>query len=102
MLFYIPSVSGAAKMKTIYKYTLQRIDEQQIMIPEGSVILSVMMQNQQICVWAEVDTDYPEIPCTFWVVGTGNPMPIDCDQNGDYLGSVIDSQFVWHIFSNGI
>lgn len=87
-------------MKTIYKYTLDKTDRQEIPIPFEALILSVKVQNGRICVWAEVDTDNDNIPWTFWVVGTGNPIPDDCVVGGNHIGSVLDGPFVWHVYTD--
>lgn len=39
----------------IYKYELQVTDNQNIMLPIGSKILTVQNQNEKACLWALVD-----------------------------------------------
>ncbi|WP_299078016.1 hypothetical protein [uncultured Paraglaciecola sp.] len=87
-------------MKTIYKYTLERTDWQEVAIPDDARVLSVMVQGGEICVWAEVDTENELRNWGFWVVGTGNPIPENCTNNGNHIGSVIDGPFVWHIYTD--
>ena len=82
-------------MKRIYKYTLNIIDKQKIKMPYGSMILHVDMQNENLCLWAEVDTEAPQEEETFYVRGTGQPIP---DDDAYYVGSAVGSVLVWHVY----
>lgn len=86
-------------MKTIYKYPVKIVDEQQILIPEGSNIISVALDpNGSLCIWAEVDTKVHSFETiTIHIVGTGNPI-LEWIQFADYVGSVTQNPFVWHIY----
>lgn len=46
-------------MKTIYKYPLQVTDIQKILMPVYAQILSVQAQNNQLVLWAVVETEAP-------------------------------------------
>jgi hypothetical protein len=83
----------------IFKYPLKVTDVQTVSMPAGAKLLSVMLQYKALYVWARVDPSGPLVERTFYVVGTGNPLP-DEDAVWDpaYLGSVIDDPFVWHVF----
>jgi hypothetical protein len=87
-------------MRTIHKYMLDRVEEQDIAIPEGARILSIMVRNGIICVWAEVDLDNVYRDWTFWVIGTGRPILEDCTNGGNHYASVMDGQAVWHIYTD--
>jgi hypothetical protein len=84
-------------MMTIWKYSLTLLDEQQIQIPEGAKILSVQIQNDEICIWALVDTERPKETRSIGIIGTGNPCWCP---NWNYIGTVQQDAFVWHIFIN--
>jgi hypothetical protein len=43
-------------MKSIYKYQLSLNDVDVILLPVGSDILTIQMQDNNICMWALVDT----------------------------------------------
>lgn len=80
----------------IWKYPIEIVDEQTIILPKGAEILHVNMQGEQLCLWAKVNhlislTEERNIA----VIGTGNPM---LTRDYFYLGTVFDRVFVWHIF----
>lgn len=86
-------MSGVA---TIWKFPLQTQDVQRVPMPAGAKVLFVAMQDEVITLWAHVDPTAPLIDRLLAVVGTGNPCPTLDEAN--YLGSVLDRIFVWHVF----
>lgn len=88
-------------MKTIYKYpitsALNPVSRAMIMLPKNSKILTVQIQNNQICIWAEVDTEESLITKEFSIVGTGNPFPT---YNVIYIGTVQAHPYVWHVYES--
>lgn len=83
-------------MKTIYKYPLFLMDEQSIGIHEGAHALSAQMKGDQLFVWALVDSDAKLDSRKVRIFGTGNP--VNLDGNWQFLGTVQERMFVWHIF----
>ena len=91
-------------MRTIYKYTLQEIDEQEIKI-HGLVdakfkdqVLKVESQNDIPCIWVMVDTDLPEELRHFSTRGTGHMCSgVHAD---DYLGTyqLYNGDLIFHVF----
>lgn len=83
----------------IWKYVLQMEDEQTIKMPKGAKVLSVQMQNDEICVWALVDPAAELENKAFWIIGTGNPFYLDMNF-AKYIGTVqqLGGRLVWHIF----
>lgn len=82
--------------KTIYEYTLEVTDEQTLMIPKSGEFLDFQMQFEMITFWMEVDLeDFQLSEETFYVVGTGNPIP---EKAQHYHGTVQIQGFVWHIY----
>lgn len=82
-------------MKTIYKYILEFDKKQQIELPLDAEMLSVQLQNGQICLWAKVSTTLPKIKRVIHIYGTGHHIEED---NLSYIGTVQDGGYVLHIF----
>jgi len=83
-------------MTTIWKYTLQIDDGEMIDMPRGARPLAVQVQAGDMCLWAAVDSRAPLVRHKFNIGGTGHPLP-----DGEYIGSVQDGPYVWHIFDGG-
>lgn len=83
----------------IYKYPLMVHDEVTIMMPAGANVLCVQTQGGQAQVWAVVDAESAYEPRTFYVVGTGHPMPRDA---GRYVGTfqLEGGSLVFHVFES--
>lgn len=84
-------------MRTIFKYQLALNDIQTILMPEGAKILSANMQDGKLYIWAEVVHQVGSNRAyDIRIVGTGNRiMP---DENLEFIATVIDRPFVWHVF----
>lgn len=61
-------------MKTIWKYVLPEFG-QPIQMPMGAKVLHLGAQNNDACLWAEVEPEQPAQERRFIPVGTGHPMP---------------------------
>jgi hypothetical protein len=81
---------------TVWKFTLDITDVQEIAVPIGAEPLHVAMQDGVLCLWALVDPDCSHVLRPFYVTGTGNPAPAPPVAN--YIGSVHQSPFVWHVW----
>lgn len=87
-------------MKTIFKYTLETHDEQDVTLPVGSEILTVKEQYGDICLWALVDPgEAKKEDRRIRILGTGHSFEDDFERTR-YLGTVLMSggSLVWHIF----
>lgn len=88
-------------MKTVYKYPLRLINKQTIKMPEGAVILTVDIQDNQMQLWAlvDVDPDKYDIDYTFYIVETGQDAQHIQYPNG-YIGTVFFNRqdLVFHVF----
>ena len=76
-------------MKTIWKFVLSPQGLQTIEMPAGAKLLYVREQNNDICIWAEVDRYSWKEDRTFEVFGTGHER-YDADSveaERTYLGS---------------
>ena len=76
-------------MKTIYKYVLQKM-------PKGARILDIQNQNNEIVMWALVDSDLSDEPRYFEIYGTGEELPLGIIRK--YIGTVQVGYLVCHIF----
>ena len=85
-------------MITIYKYPLDIIDMQKIYMPRGAKILTVQMQGKQLCLWAEVDTKNQLDARRIAIVGTGSPAPEFLVGYSQYISTVQERTFVWHVY----
>lgn len=90
-------------MKIIYKYPLQNRNRDgacEVFLPAAAEILTVGAQEGTICLWAldDVLQGLCRHNRTFFVIGTGHEMP-ECEVN--YIGTVFDGPFVWHVFEKG-
>ncbi|AHJ10769.1 hypothetical protein P106B_86 [Rhizobium phage vB_RglS_P106B] len=90
-------------MKTIYKYPLEIADYNTILIPGGYEYLKIVHVGRDPygtpCIWAEVDTAYPTMPVTAYIVGTGHPLPNPEQLRvPQHIGSFVERVFVWHVY----
>lgn len=69
-------------MRTVYKYPLLILDEQEVELPFGAHILTVDVQRGEPCLWALVEStehktprkvligqQHPHAPAIKWLVG---------------------------------
>ena len=63
-------------MKTVYKYPLSKNQHTELRLPMGAMLLHVDAQKDGVFLWAEIETETPEIEIrTIEVFGTGHAMP---------------------------
>lgn len=84
-------------MKLIWKYPLDLVGEQTLLVPVLAKPLTTQMQDGTICIWFEVQQHYKESrhPRKVHVVGTGHA---EIQEDWLYAGTVQDGFFVWHIY----
>ncbi|EPW3423916.1 DUF7352 domain-containing protein [Klebsiella pneumoniae] len=63
-------------MQTIWKYVFDET-ETTFNMPSGATILCVGAQEDDVCLWALVDTEAPVEPWRFVMVGTGQKLSED-------------------------
>lgn len=88
----------------IFKYELEIVDRQEILIQDGARVLCAQVQNKNLYLWAMVDdTKQPTMQLPVHIVGTGNPISRDVSglNSVAYIGTVQMPPFVWHIFIGG-
>lgn len=87
-------------MRTIYKYPLLLTDSQIMWLPLSAKPLSVQLQGEQLCLWAEVNAGSSgQKQVVISIVGTGHPIPPGAV---NYLGTVQQGQFVWHVYASAV
>lgn len=88
-------------MITIYKYPINITDRQRLRIPGLVKCLSALYQTGKsgLVVYALVNTELAQSEkfVDIFVCGTGLPAKEVVDAT--FLGSVIDGEYVWHVFS---
>lgn len=83
-------------MKSIWKFPIT-LDTRQIKIPKGSQVIHAGLQNDEVTLWAIVETEAPLETLAVLVTGTGHSMP-----NGmwRHVGTILtlDYTLVLHVF----
>ena len=83
-------------MKTILKYQFDRRTlEMNKVIPVGSLLLDVQVQNDSICAWFLVETDNELVNIKLKAYMTGEELP---DDSGWHVSTVQLGGFVLHVF----
>lgn len=92
-------------MMTVWKYPLPIYNDvgnvctrSLIYMPEGAEVLTFRIQDEEYCIWAEVDKATSMTPRAFQIVGTGDDLPTDRIEGGGYVGTVLERYYVWHLF----
>ena len=88
-------------MNTIYKYQLDLSKTVSHKMPEGAQVLTVGIQRHKIMLWALVKAEPPYCEeakelRTFRCYGTGHPIQDQVPM--EYIGTLYDGPFVWHVF----
>lgn len=84
---------------TIWKATLEVMNEQIIKVPKGAKFLCVMQQHGLACLWFRCDPDSEPEPRKIIMRGTGHEdVPVE-----GYLGSFMlhGGLLVFHVFDGG-
>lgn len=82
-------------MTTVHKYSLQLEDYTTVSMPQYAELLTVGEQNDQLMLWARVNTNCRTEVRRFRVVGTGHPEAV-----GKYVGTALlhGGHLVLHVF----
>jgi hypothetical protein len=84
-------------VRKIFKYVIKIGNVNKVVMPSRAKILSVQMQGNELCIWAMVWDDNPDVVRTFVVRSTGEPLR-DVEA---YVGTVQNPPYVWHVFEHG-
>lgn len=89
-------------MKRIFKYQLPELylepGAETIEIPKNSTLLNIDMQDEKVTLWYIVDPEVEKETHTFLVLGTGSIVPELEDAHLEFLKTVFQGPFVWHVF----
>lgn len=89
-------------MKTIYKYPIQVITENLVIMPEGAEILTVQTQKGIPCIWALVDKKQENKETKIIeVFGTGHDIhDLMHGQTRKYIGTfqLHQGELIFHVF----
>jgi len=96
-------------MKTIWKYTLQNKERQELALPKNAEILSAHAQKENICIWALVDTEQIDLveSRTILIYPTGKPFEAaltytrsNTNTGSRFIGTVLlhNGSLVFHVF----
>lgn len=80
----------------IYKYPLNVVEHQILLMPLEAKILHINVQNDVICIWALVNEKNKNEEVEIEIIGTGQTM--DPLIIREYIGTVFMGGFVWHVF----
>ena len=95
-----------AGQKRIWKFPLLMQARQNVTMFEGWKFLHLgvqdtrdafndLMDERNVCIWAEVDPYAPKVFVEILLVGTGDDVP-----NGhDYLGTIFVGNYVFHVYA---
>lgn len=81
---------------TIFKYSLD-VGDTTLDMPQNAEVLSVQIQYGSITLWAYVVEGLVTEKRKFSVFGTGHHLPDDVETE-NFVGTVQESSFVWHVF----
>ena len=79
----------------IYKYIIPLCERIKINMPLNALIRHIGLQNEQICIWAEIDEKNKISKKNFYIVGTGCDIPKEAKY---YIGTIQQPPYVWHIY----
>lgn len=88
-------------MKKIFKYVLDVIDSQPLVLPKGSEIISATEQRGEIVLYALETRETEPEQYEIFIFGTGNPIEGD---PGEFIGTVMlqHQTFVVHVFAKKV
>ena len=81
-------------MDQVWKYLLTPVCG--IELPLNAKILKVAVQNGEVYVWVQGDSELPKYTAKFMSFGTGQPIPDDLRLN--YLDTVFLDALVYHVY----
>jgi len=86
--------------RSIWKFKLRETDKQEVEMPANARVLSAGIDpSGELVVWALCDQNAPKVVRVVAVLGTSNPYwP---DESAKFIGTVLQSPFVWHVFDLG-
>lgn len=84
-------------MNVVYKFIIN-VDNPELWIHEKSKVLKVDFQGDDLCLWAEVDTENNMVVRNFHVFGTGQKIPYNMGVDFEYVDTAFIGNLVFHIY----
>ena len=97
--------------KTIWKFPLDiKAGPQNHMMPKGALFLSAQLQYGTPTMWFEVDPSHEKEERSFWLIGTGTPLPPSCKifrntfqfQYGQTVAHLYEADLAEDVMATGI
>lgn len=85
--------------RSVWKFEIVLTDEFTLSMPKFAKPLYVAVQDGKPCLWALVDPGAEREDRTFYVHGTGHPVPAAREHIGSFM--LHDGAFVGHLFQPG-
>lgn len=87
-------------INAIWKFILEPEDQQEIEMPIGAELLSVAMQNDLLCLWAQVDPTAKPYMRRIEIKGTGHEFDASEGIVRKFIGTVLwaEEHLVFHVF----
>ena len=87
--------------QTISKFQLGMVDEQTVIMPASSDILSVGSQDDTVYLWAKVASGAGKSGRKIYIFGTGHPLPDIPSMK--FIGTValFRDTLIFHVFDGG-
>ncbi len=85
-------------MRSVRKYQISSMLNPIASMPKGAKILKLAHKKSTPIIWAEVDTDKPNVKRLIRTYETDQELP---DEPGQYLGTVETLGIVFHCFDGG-
>lgn len=83
-------------MKTVHKYKIPDGTRFEIELPGEFKVVLFTEQHGIPHMWIQLDTVDLKINQTFYVLGTGRPLPEN--RHVEHVGSCINGDYVWHLY----
>lgn len=83
----------------IWKFAIAKEEYPVIVMPSGANLLHVGVQNGGWFVWAAVDPEAACVARSFQVVGTGERFEWQDGVQREYLNSVQEGSYIFHVFA---
>lgn len=86
------------EIESIWKFPIQIVNTQSVIMPYGSKILCVQTQGEQACLWAQVKVADTMSDRTIDIFGTGHDIADLFTRT--YIGTIqqFGGRLVWHVF----
>lgn len=88
----------------IWKWPLESLEDQIIMVPVGTKIISAQIQDSRICVWGMFDKKQAKNlkKTQVLIVGTGTGAEENLPPIYRFIDTVQHNGFVFHVFVNEV